>query len=451
MAKSKKKMFQFSKNEFIFNIVSLVVVIGIALYFGGRSFYYYGLQSVNTKGGVQTLDGIIVNNNSLVKDGDGLHRDSDGYFFKGNVTNNYVMIFNRLYRVLRVDNDGSVKLVSENTVASFMWGDDSKYKNSNVHNWLTKTNEEHSGIYLNTIPSSSKFLKKTVYSEDVLKDNKIKTGKSTYKDYVTTLSINDYINSGSSKGFLNNGKIFYLIGLDGDDENLFVDLDGTVQSCDSLDGYGVRAVITLKENSKIVSGDGSVGNPYVINQDGKSNRIDSYVKLGNDVWRVYNEDNGILKMYKNTYINNSYSDITLPYSKSGSLFDLKDKKSLAYFLNNTYLSTLTYSNYLVDNYYYVGEISNDTGYEYKNIYNNFVICKVGLLNIFDYNSNNELNDYFHMNTTSSVGSIQYSTLANGLLEEADVTELKHIVPVISINSSYIKGGSGSLNDPYVVE
>ena len=156
-------------------------------------------------------------------------------------------------------------------------------------------------------------------------------------------------------------------------------------------------------------------------------------------------------MYKNTYINNSYSDITLPYSKSGSLFDLKDKKSLAYFLNNTYLSTLTYSNYLVDNYYYVGEISNDTGYEYKNIYNNFVICKVGLLNIFDYNSNNELNDYFHMNTTSSVGSIQYSTLANGLLEEADVTELKHIVPVISINSSYIKGGSGSLNDPYVVE
>ena len=384
MAKSKKKMFQFSKNEFIFNIVSLVVVIGISLYFGGRSFYYYGLQSVNTKGGVQTLDGIIVNNNSLVKDGDGLHRDSDVYFFKGTVTNNYVMIFNRLYRVLRVDNDGSVKLVSENTVASFMWGDDSKYKNSNLHNWLTKTNEEHSGIYLNTIPSSSKFLKKTVYSEDVLKDNKIKTGKSTYKDYVTTLSINDYINSGSSKGFLNNGKIFYLIGLDGDDENLFVDLDGTVQSCDSLDGYGVRAVITLKENSKIVSGDGSVGNPYVINQDGKSNCIDSYVKLGNDVWRVYNEDNGILKMY-------------------------------------------------------------------KNIYNNFVICKVGLLNIFDYNSNNELNDYFHMNTTSSVGSIQYSTLANGLLEEADVTELKHIVPVISINSSYIKGGSGSLNDPYVVE
>ena len=65
MTKSKKKMFQFSKNEFIFNIVSLVVVIGIALYFGGRSFYYYGLQSVNTKGGVQTLDGIIVNNNSL--------------------------------------------------------------------------------------------------------------------------------------------------------------------------------------------------------------------------------------------------------------------------------------------------------------------------------------------------------------------------------------------------
>ncbi len=451
MAKGKKKTLRFSKSEFIFNIVSLVVLLGIALYFGGRSFYYYGLQSVKTKDGVQTLDGIIINNNSLVKDGDGLHRDNDGYYFKGNITNNYVMIFNRLYRVLRVDNDGSVKLVSENTVASFMWGDDSKYKSSNLHNWLTKTKDEHSGIYLNTIPNYSDFLKKTSYSEDILKNNKIKSGKNTYKDYVTTLSINDYINGGSSKGFLNNGKIYYLIGLDDNDENLFVDEDGTVQSCDSLDGYGVRAVITLKKDSKIASGDGSVGNPYVINQDGKSNHIDSYVKLGNDIWRVYNEENGILKMYKNTYINNTITDITMPYSSSGSLFNLNDKKSLAYFLNTTYLSTLTYSNYLVDNYYYVGEISNDTSYDYKNIYNNYVVCKVGLLNIFDYNSNNELNGYFYMNTTSSVGSIQYSTLSNGLLEENDVTELKHIVPVISINSSYIKGGSGNLSDPYVVE
>ena len=56
-----------------------------------------------------------------------------------------------------------------------------------------------------------------------------------------------------------------------------------------------------------------------------------------------------------------------------------------------------------------------------------------------------------MNTTSGVGSIQYSTNSNGLLEEADVTDLKHVVPVVSINSASIKSGDGTLNNPYVLE
>ena len=90
-------------------------------------------------------------------------------------------------------------------------------------------------------------------------------------------------------------------------------------------------------------------------------------------------------------------------------------------------------------------------YIYKNIYTDRVTCRVGLLNIFDYVSNNSFNDYFHMNTTSCVGSIQYSTNSNGLLEEADVTDLKHVVPVVSINSALIKSGDGTLNNPYVLE
>ena len=69
----------------------------------------------------------------------------------------------------------------------------------------------------------------------------------------------------------------------------------------------------------------------------------------------------------------------------------------------------------------------------------------------DYVSNNSFNDYFHMNTTSGVGSIQYSTNSNGLLEEADITDLKHVVPVVSINSASIKSGDGTLNNPYVLE
>ena len=43
--KKKKKLIPYSKKELIFNVLSLVIAIGVGLYFGGRSFYYYSKQA----------------------------------------------------------------------------------------------------------------------------------------------------------------------------------------------------------------------------------------------------------------------------------------------------------------------------------------------------------------------------------------------------------------------
>ena len=47
--------------------------------------------------------------------------------------------------------------------------------------------------------------------------------------------------------------------------------------------------------------------------------------------------------------------------------------------------------------------------------------------------------------------MQYNIYSNGLLEEADVREEKHIVPSISISKNSIKGGAGTFDNPYVLE
>lgn len=451
MAKKKKNNI-ISEKEFIFNFLSLTIIILIGLYFGGRSLYYYSKQNMSIKADSNTLNGLIVSRNKLTKSGDGLHRDADGYYFKGEVLNNYVLFGNRYFRVIRINNDNTVKLVSEDLVASFMWGEDANYEFSNLKYWLNNTGDNYSGVYYNTIPSPDKFLTKTSYREDILNNGEVNKSKNIYNENVTTLGISDYILAGGKKGFLNNNKLFYLLGLTKDKENLYVDLDGSVKSCDSLDGYGVRAVITLKKNLEISSGDGSRERPFVINQKNDVNYIDSYVKLGNDIYKVYQESNdGILKMYKYGYASINGMEIVLNYSKSTSHFNLLDRNNIAYYLNTTYLNSLSYANIIVDNYFYTGEVSSDKSYKFSNIYNSNVVCKVGLLNIFDYVSNNNFNDYFHMNTTSTVSSMQYSTSSNGLLEEVDVSEVKHIVPVISINKNIIKNGKGLESDPFTVE
>lgn len=450
---SESKSKHLERTEFVFNFLSLVALIAICLYFGGRSLYYYSRQNVIIKEEAQTLNGYIINNDLNVVSGeaDGLHHDTDGYFFKGNVDNNYVMFGNRLFRVIRIYNDNSVKLISEDLVGSFMYGEDSSYRSSNVRKWLTKIKNPNSGVYYDTLPSVETFLDKTNYSEDVMKGDKVEPSKTYSSDYVSTLSISDYILVNGKNSFINNGKIFFLLGFDADGNNLFVDEDGSIQSCDYSDGYGIRAVITLKPNTVVSGGSGILEDPYVIDQGENKNHVDGYVKLGNDIWKVFYDKDGILKMYLNGYVNDNGTEIFYGYGYTNTFYDVNDPNSLAYYLNNNYLSNLSYRDIMLDINFYSGEISDDVGYNYYNIYNYVVTCKVGLLNIFDYVSNNQFDDYFHLNYRSSVGSMAYVSHSNGLLAEGEITTPKHIVPVIGIKADAIKGGEGSIDNPYVVE
>ena len=446
----KKKRHSFGIKEFIFDFLSLVLALAVVLYFGGRCFYFYSLQSTNKKSASVNLDSAILNNNQLVKSGDGLYKKKNGYFFKGKVENNYVWFANRMFRVLSVEDDNSVRLVSNDLVSMFMWGDSETYDNSNIRLWLTNTEDAKSGLYYNTIPNFKKYVKKTTYTLDTLDGNKVKTGKEKFSDSVASISLDDYVLSGGKDGYLNNGKLFYLIGFTSDKDYLYVEEDGSIMSCDKLDSYGIRSVITIKKNTTITQGDGTINNPYTIDMGTDNNYVDGYVKLGDDIWKVSANDNGILKMYLNGYINVGGVEVSKPYSNGSNIFDYYDWSSMAYYLYNAYYPSLPYKDLIVNNNYPNGEFSAETGYYYANIYNSSFEGPVSMLNLFDYVSNNELTDFYRNNTTSSVGDIQYVTYFNGLVEEADVKYAKHIVPVISIDSKILKSGSGRIDDPYVV-
>ncbi len=131
----KKQKHIFSIHEFLFDFVSLVLVIGVAIYFGYRSLYYYSKQNIKKEHDLQTLNGIVVQNIPVVNSGDGLYKDTNGYFFRGKVDNNYVLLGNSLFRIIRIYNDQTVRLVSEDYVASFPWVGNGCYQEYNVHLW----------------------------------------------------------------------------------------------------------------------------------------------------------------------------------------------------------------------------------------------------------------------------------------------------------------------------
>ena len=451
--KKKKKKYVYGPIEYSFNFISLVFAISVGLYFGWRSFYYYSLQNQTHKEVAMTLNGIVLENNKLMKENEtGFHKDEEGYFFKGNVDNNYVWFANRMFRIMRVNDDSTVKLVTDDNIASFMWGMDKEYENSNVRLWLTNVEEiAYSGVYYNTIPSPNKFLSPTKYTLDKLNDNKVETGEKEYKDSIAPLTLNDYIEAGGNSSYLNNGKLYYLIGYSKENENLYVEEDGSIATCDSLDGYGIRSVITLGKNIPVSQGNGTKDNPYVINQGSDTNYVDSYVKLGEDIWKVYEDKDGKLKMYLNGYIKENGEEYVRNYSSYSTKLSFYENDNIGKYLFEGYEQKLPYESYLIENTYPYGEFSAETSYRLESIYSETYSAKIAMLNIFDYVSNNELSDFFRDNTGGMMSTRQYSVLSNGLLEEAEVTDVKHIVPVVSIEAKSIKSGTGRIDNPYVVE
>ena len=68
-----------------------------------------------------------ISNLDSVKDNDG-----DSYYFKGDTTSNYLSYKGDLYRIVRINGDGSLRLMLDNSIGSYSYGSTNKYEMSDV-------------------------------------------------------------------------------------------------------------------------------------------------------------------------------------------------------------------------------------------------------------------------------------------------------------------------------
>lgn len=450
--KEKKAKQSYPKVQFIFNVVSLCVLIGICLYIGGRSIYYYSIQNKKTREEAHTLTTILKENNAVVESGDGLYKVNGEYIFKGKDVNNYIQYSNRLWRVVRIMEDNAIVLVADDNQTILIWGDEASYETSNLYKWLNKQEDvEHTGIFYNSLHDPLSYLTFTPWCEGRLENNKITCEKENTDDYISILTTNDYINSKAEDSYLNDGKYTWLLGLDEEENNIYLNKTGMISKASSEEGYGVRPVITLKANIDVLGGDGTLDSPYKIEKEEELGYINRYVKLGDDLWRVYEEDDTMLHLVLDHYLQVNSNEVEYQYSNKTTVFDLADRDHIAYYLNNRYLASLSYQESLNECTFYTGEISDEAGYNYLNIYQDQITAKVGLFNMVSLKLNQELTDYYLMNRTSSLGDMAMVHNTSGILNEGSSKEKKKIVPVVCISKDKIVSGIGSSETPYVLE
>ncbi len=425
----------------VFSFISAGFIIGCCIFYGTR---FLTLYLDNKKEQIKLEDTL----SQAIKENNNLKEINGDYYFQNDVDNNYVMYSNILWRIIKVNNDNTIKLISNDVITYLSYGQND-YENSYMNTWLNKTDDDNTGILENLLNTPYNYLTNDSICKDNISDTKhITCDKISDTDLIGTLSVFDYVNAGGKDSYLNINKYYYLSTLDSNNNIWYVNDNGNVSSADGSDIYGIRPTITLKSNSKSLSGNGTANNPYIIDEN---YLFGSYVKLGDDIWRVYDIDEDNIKLSLNDYLKEDGEDFLYKYSTNGYYHNDTKKGSLAYYLNNTYLNSLSYKNSIINIKWSNGIYGSSNDYNYKDTLNTKVDTKVTVLSIGNVILNGELSDYYLSTGISESSSLVYTVKDNGTLYGKSSTSEARVVPTISIDKNVLTKGNGTINSPYEME
>ncbi|MBS7020307.1 MAG: hypothetical protein KH135_00310 [Firmicutes bacterium] len=455
-----KKDNQVKRKGIIYNTIiffNIIFIVGLIGYYGYRLVYFYGLEHKKPEE-IKYLSQKITMEGNLVSEGDGLYLDekSKTFYFKGAQVNNYLYYSGNLWRIMKVNQDGSMVLISNDTKTSIAYGQDANYETSSVRKYMNPTGENFTGLVYATLNKTTNYLKKTTVCLDKISDMKQITCKKTMKsDVVGLLNLNDYELSGGKKGYLNNGTSYYTSASSENNELYYVHMKGGIAKItDMVDthNYGIRPTITLKAKLPYLAGDGTEANPYKIEplEQAPTVFVGNYVKYNDYTWRVAGFTQDTLKLALNGTLQNNQGAYLRNYSTKDNSFNPKVYGSLANYLNTTWYRTLKDKSLIVDGIWYQGDYQFNGIYDYQNIYANSVTAKVGLLTIGDMYVGEIPNTWTMAKMNTGDGMVY--TIQTGFKLYSDlVTEKREVRPAIQIKRQFqILSGTGSSTDPYVI-
>ena len=421
----------------IFIIISVAIMALLLLTYGIRFIHFYKIEHTSVMVENTLVNKILTNNKVVNKNG--LTLDNGSYMFKGKVKTNYVLYSGYLFRIVGINKDNTIKLVTDDITTSLVWGYDNKYKKSYIKNYLEE-------VFYNSLVNPKEYLANADWCIDEI-DKKYDICKTKIKSKVGLLTYNEYITALANNSYLNINKYWWTINASKDNKVWYVFDEGGINNDSNNEStyysFGVRPVINIKANTNYLSGNGTKNDPYIIGDSNEIN-VGNYVNYSGYTWRVINKGE-TLKLVMNDCLKNNDECMSYNFARGVTKYDESKYGSLAYYLNNNFYYTLD-KTHLVKSIWYIGNYNMDNKYDYNNIFNETVEADVGILNILENNTPNTFT------LTSSGDELVYSLKENGSLYETDPREELYVYPAINIDLEYnIVEGTGTLENPFVIE
>lgn len=432
----------------IFCYISFLFLLSCCIFYGTRFIKFYVENEKKIKIEKNTLVKVVRENNF---ENENFKSINDSKYFINKSDNNYLLYSNILWRIIKVNEDNSITVISDSALTSLAFGENKEYTTSYINKWLNTSEEEYSGILEKQLNNIEKYLQPTNTCLDkvnTLDNNKCQNILS--ENYISLLSTTDFVNIGNKESYVINNEYFYLNNTNDELEIWYVDNEGKVTTSKGRDIIGVKPVITIKANVEYVSGNGTKEKPYQIEK--QNGYFGSYVKLDNSLWRIYQVNETEVRLVLNDYLKTNNNPLKYNYSSNNnSTFNPKTSNSIAYYLNNTFLNSLSYKNKINKVKWSNGYYGTSTNYDYKEALQNTVEAKVGSISIGDIRLNNSLTNYLTLTGTISKGTLIYTINSDQKLFTKTVTTKVNVLPTISINIEELKKGTGSYEEPYEIE
>ena len=267
--------------------------------------------------------------NSQISNPSGLYSSTDTndgtstYYFRGNVENNYVSFAGQTWRIIRINEDGTVRMILQDTINNqdyqfnYRTADFNKmyYRNSFIKTALNTWYTDYLLPYEEGIASGNYSCEqaKVRWADNVLTGD---TSMTTYTSYTPTFkcesdghgygSVDDKISTitydeivfaggygykGNTNTYLHNGYTFWTmspagLATDSNPHAWILGSDGVLSAQQTANSYRIRPVINLKSGI-MASGKGTINNPYVVEvnvtEEEESGKLNEKIKNHNPV------------------------------------------------------------------------------------------------------------------------------------------------------------------------
>ena len=427
-----------------FNMLSIIFLTTCTLIYGFRFVYFYVKNSKKMSYEANTLGKQLRTENKDI-----LEKIDGTYYFKGSVDNNYVSYSGLLWRVIKIEEDNSVVLISENPITLLASGEELDYDTSHITEWMNKGEKENSGKLESLMNSYTAYLVRgSVCNDKIDTISNSKCNDINEKYFFNTLTITDYVNTGASEGFINNGTTFYLSDYTTGGYNWYINNEGKAAKNKGTDIYGIRVVIKLKGNASLISGTGTQEDPYIF--DSAKNNVGAYVQLDKDIWRIIGVNGDNIKLAYNGYVLYNNKPLNYRFSIRNANYEDGVQGTLAYYLNHDFYNSLKYKDLIIKTAYYRGYYGSTTNYDYIASTEDTVETKVALMSVGDIFYNHELTDYFLMTPSTTKNTFLYVVQNTDTLYTKAFSSIAKIIPVITIDRTNLVG-TGTKDDPYRLE